>query len=176
MSTTPSVTVRPARPEDVEVIDALVRELAVYEKEPDAVEAVPQDFAVALFGPDPKVHCHVAEVTEPGGEAEVVGMALWYVTFSTWRGRHGLWLEDLFVRPERRGLGLGRKLLQALAAECTARGYARLEWWVLDWNTPAIGFYERLGAIAMSEWTTFRLTDDALERLAATGEAVVRGG
>ena len=156
------VTIRSARPDDVPVIDALVHELAVYEKAPDAVEATPDDFATALFGPDPRVHCHVAEITVPGGEPEVVGMALWYVTFSTWRGRHGIWLEDLFVRPAHRGLGIGRQLLQALAAECTARGYARLEWWVLDWNTPAHGFYRSLGASPQDEWTVWRLDGDAL--------------
>lgn len=158
----PEVTIRPARLDDVPTIDALVHELAVYEKEPDAVEATPDDFAAALFGPDPRVHCHVAEVTPPGGEPEVVGMALWYVTFSTWRGRHGIWLEDLFVRPAHRGLGVGRQLLQTLAAECTARGYARLEWWVLDWNTPAHGFYRSLGATPQDEWTVWRLDGEAL--------------
>lgn len=156
------VTIRPARLDDVPTIDALVHELAVYEKEPDAVEATPDDFAAALFGPDPRVHCHVAEVTPPGGEPEVVGMALWYVTFSTWRGRHGIWLEDLFVRPAHRGLGVGRQLLQTLAAECAARGYARLEWWVLDWNTPAHGFYRSLGATPQDEWTVWRLDGEAL--------------
>jgi GNAT superfamily N-acetyltransferase len=159
------VAIRPARLQDVFVIDSLVRELAFYEKEPDAVEAVPDDFAAALFGPDPRVHCHVAEVQDPGREPEVVGMALWYVTFSTWRGRHGIWLEDLFVRPERRGLGLGRRLLQALAAECVARGYARLEWWVLDWNSPAHGFYRSIGASPQDEWTVWRLHDEALDQL-----------
>ncbi|MFP5346172.1 MAG: N-acetyltransferase family protein [Actinomycetes bacterium] len=160
--------VRPATPDDVPVIDRLVRELAVYEKEPDAVEAVPEDFRVALFGPDPKVHCHVAEVVDDTGKAEVVGMALWYVTFSTWRGRHGIWLEDLFVRPGDRGLGLGRSLLQVLAAECTARGYARLEWWVLDWNSPAHAFYRSLGARPEDEWTVWRLDGDRLSALGGT--------
>lgn len=162
MPYTPAVTIRPALPDDVPVIDALVHELAVYEKEPDAVEATPDDFATALFAPDPRVHCHVAEVRLPGGEPQVVGMALWYVTFSTWRGRHGIWLEDLFVRPAHRGLGIGRQLLQALAAECSARGYARLEWWVLDWNTPAHGFYRSLGASPQDEWTVWRLDGEAL--------------
>jgi GNAT superfamily N-acetyltransferase len=158
--------VRPAAETDVDHIDALVRELAVYEKEPDAVEAAPEDFRTALFGPDPRVHCHVAEV-EADGEWQVVGMALWYVTFSTWRGRHGIWLEDLFVRPEHRGLGLGRALLRALAAECTARGYARLEWWVLDWNSPAHGFYRSIGARPEDEWTVWRLDGDGLSTLGA---------
>ncbi|MFP5335558.1 MAG: N-acetyltransferase family protein [Actinomycetes bacterium] len=162
--TSPTWRVRPAEPADVHAIDGLVRELAVYEKEPDAVEAVPDDFAAALFGPDPRVHCHVAEVDLPDGP-QVVGLALWYVTFSTWRGRHGIWLEDLFVRPERRGLGLGRALLSALAAECTARGWARLEWWVLDWNSPAHGFYASLGAVPQDEWTVWRLDGESLASL-----------
>jgi GNAT superfamily N-acetyltransferase len=160
--------VRPATESDVPVIDALVRELAVYEREPDAVEAAPEDFHRALFGPDPRVHCHVAEVADGDSSWQVAGMALWYVTFSTWRGRHGIWLEDLFVRPEHRGLGLGRALLQALAAECTERGWARLEWWVLDWNAPAHGFYRGAGALPQDEWTVWRLDGDALERFAAS--------
>jgi GNAT superfamily N-acetyltransferase len=168
--------VRAAEPRDVPAIDALVRELADYEREPDAVEATPEDFASALFGPDPRVHAHVVEVDldagagtgEATGGRAVVGMALWYVTFSTWRGRHGIWLEDLFVRPEHRGAGLGRALLQALAAEADRRGYARLEWWVLDWNTPAHGFYRSLGASPQDEWTVWRLDG---ERLTALGGA-----
>ncbi len=162
--TVPESRVRAVRPGDVETIDALVRELAVYEREPDAVEAGVDDFRSALFGPDPRVHCHVAEVRADGGW-QVVGMALWYVTFSTWRGRHGIWLEDLFVRPEHRGLGLGRSLLQTLAAECVARGWPRLEWWVLDWNEPARGFYRSLGAQPQEEWTTYRVDGEALRRL-----------
>ncbi|MFZ5872089.1 MAG: GNAT family N-acetyltransferase [Actinomycetota bacterium] len=168
----PSWQVRPAAPDDVHAIDALVRELAVYEREPDAVEASPEDFAAALFGSDPRVHCHVAEVRLDDGDPEVVGMALWYVTFSTWRGRHGIWLEDLFVRPEHRGLGLGRALLEALAAECTARGWARLEWWVLDWNSPAHGFYRSLGAAPQDEWTVWRLDGDDLDTLGSRRAAV----
>jgi GNAT superfamily N-acetyltransferase len=158
--------VRPAAETDVHAIDRLVRELAVYEREPDAVHAVPEDFHRALFCPEPLVHCHVAEVRHAGGTWEVVGMALWYVTFSTWRGRHGIWLEDLFVRPGHRGAGLGRALLEALAAECTLRGYARLEWWVLDWNAPAHAFYRSIGAAPQDEWTVWRMDG---ERLAALG-------
>jgi GNAT superfamily N-acetyltransferase len=172
--------VRPAVPADVPAIDALVRELAAYEREPDAVEARPEDFAAALFGPDPRVHAHVAEVDAGDGagggiggtcrgEPGVVGVALWYVTFSTWRGRHGIWLEDLFVRPEHRGLGLGRALLGELAAEADRRGYARFEWWVLDWNTPAQGFYRALGATPQDDWTVWRLDGDGLAELAGRG-------
>jgi GNAT superfamily N-acetyltransferase len=165
------VSIRMARPDDVPAIDGLVRELALYEREPDAVEATPDDFARALFGPDPRAHCHVAEVADDGTEPEVIGIALWFVTFSTWRGRHGIWLEDLFVRPERRGLGVGKALLQALAAECAARGYARLEWAVLDWNDPAHSFYRRAGATPQDEWTVWRLDGDALATFAIGGPA-----
>ena len=163
--TTPESRVRPAREEDVEAIDALVRELAVYEREPDAVEASTDDFGAALFGADPRVHCHVAQVRSDDGTWEVVGMALWYVTFSTWRGRHGIWLEDLFVRPQQRGLGLGRTLLRALAAECVLHGWTRLEWWVLDWNSPAHGFYRSIGAAPQDGWTVWRLDGEGLAGL-----------
>lgn len=159
--------IRAAVPEDVPTIDALVRELAAYEREPDAVVATPDAFRAALFGPNPRVHCHVAEIDGPGGP-EVVGFALWFVSFSTWRGRHGIWLEDLFVRPEQRRLGLGRALLEALAQVCVERGYRRLEWWVLDWNTSAHDFYRSLGAEPHTDWTTWRLDGDALTQLGRT--------
>jgi GNAT superfamily N-acetyltransferase len=158
--------VRPAAPGDVEQIDALVRELATYEREPDSVKATVDDFRAALFGSNPRVHCHVAEVSGPDGP-KIAGMALWFVSFSTWRGRHGIWLEDLFVQPEHRRLGLGRALLEALAQICVERGYQRLEWWVLDWNTLAHDFYRSLGAEPQSDWTTWRVHDEALTRLAA---------
>ena len=154
--------VRPAAPGDVPVVLALVRELAAYEREPDAVEATEAMLAAALFGPAPTASCHVAV----DADDEVVGFALWYVTFSTWRGVPGLWLEDLFVRPSARGTGLGRALLQTLARVCVDRGYARFEWWVLDWNAPAIGFYRSLGAVPQDEWTTFRVDGAALTALA----------
>ena len=153
--------VRPATPADVPVLLALVHELAVYEREPDAVETTESMLHDALFGASPVATCHVAE-----SEGEVVGLALWYVTFSTWKGVPGLWLEDLFVRESARGTGLGRALLQALAAVCVERGYARFEWWVLDWNAPAIGFYRSLGAEAQQDWTTYRVDGDALRGLA----------
>lgn len=162
-----SWTVRPATPDDVVSIVALVRELAVYEREPDAVRATPQDFAVALFADNPLVHCLVAEVSGEDGARDVVGIAVWYRTFSTWEGRHGIWLEDLFVSPNSRGLGIGKALLEALAAECVARGYSRFEWWVLDWNEPAHDFYRSLGARPEDEWTVWRLDGDDLARLGA---------
>jgi GNAT superfamily N-acetyltransferase len=152
--------IRTARPGDVSVLLQLVHELAVYEKEPDAVEATEQLLADALFGAAPVAFCHVAEV-----DGDVVGFALWYVTFSTWKGRPGLWLEDLFVRPAARGSGLGKALLQALAQICVERGYARFEWWVLDWNVDAQGFYRSIGARPEDEWTVWRLDGDALTDL-----------
>jgi len=159
------MTVRPATIDDVPRILELVHELATYEREPDAVEATASDFVAALFPPSatPTAFAHVAEV-----DGEVVGMAVWFVSFSTWRGRNGIWLEDLFVRPEHRGSGLGRALLEALAQVCVERGWRRLEWWVLDWNEPSIAFYRSLGATAEDSWTTFRLTDDALTALAGS--------
>lgn len=163
--------VRPAEERDAEAIAELVRELARYEREPDAAEASADDLRAALFGSSPLVHAHVAEVCSGdrgAGDAarEVVGMAVWFVTFSTWKGRHGLWLEDLFVRPEHRRLGLGRALLSSLAAVCIERGWPRLEWWVLDWNEPAHRFYRSLGARAEDEWTTWRLDGSALGQAA----------
>jgi GNAT superfamily N-acetyltransferase len=154
--------IRLAERADVPVLLQLVRELAEYEREPDAVVATEDDLARALFD-DGTATAHVA--LDPAGE--VVGFALWYVTFSTWTGRPGMWLEDLFVRPSSRGAGLGTALLQALAGVCVERGYPRFEWWVLDWNEPARGFYRSLGAVAQEEWTTFRVDGDALTALAA---------
>ena len=157
--------IRLAAPSDVPVVLELVRELAVYEKEPDAVLATEQDLHDALFGPDPSAGCHVAE-----HEGAVVGFALWYRTFSTWQGKPGLWLEDLFVRPEARGTGLGRALLVALAQEAVSRGWTRFEWWVLDWNTPAHGFYRSLGARPEDAWTVWRVDGDALASLARSDQ------
>jgi GNAT superfamily N-acetyltransferase len=156
--------VRAAVAADVESIGALVRELADYERELDAVLATVDDFRAALFGSNPRAHCHVAEVSGPDGPV-VVGIALWFVSFSTWRGRHGVWLEDLYVQPEYRRLGLGRALLEALAQICVERGYRRLEWSVLDWNTSAQDFYRSLGAEPQSEWTTWRIDNEALVKL-----------
>ena len=156
------MTIREATPDDVPAILGLVCDLAAYEREPDAVRATEQHFHAALFPSDgsPTTFAHVAEV-----DGEVVGMALWYLTFSTWTGVNGIWLEDLFVQPAHRGTGLGRELLATLARTCVERGYQRLEWWVLDWNEPSIGFYKRLGAVPQDEWTTFRLADAALTEL-----------
>lgn len=155
--------IRLAVPADVPVLLQLVRELAVFEREPDAVLATEEDLHAALFGADPSASCHVAE---DGGR--VVGFALWYRTFSTWQGKPGLWLEDLYVRPEARGTGTGKALLVELARTAVERGWTRFEWWVLDWNTGAQGFYRSLGARPEDEWTVWRVDGDALTALAAT--------
>jgi GNAT superfamily N-acetyltransferase len=151
------VSVRPVRPDDVPAVVALVRELAEYEKAVHEVRLTEEQLTAALFGDRPALFGHVAEI-----EGEVVGIALWFLNFSTWRGTHGVYLEDLYVQPQHRGRGLGRELLRTLAELCVERGYSRLEWWVLDWNTPSIDFYKAAGAVPMDEWTVFRLTDDAL--------------
>jgi GNAT superfamily N-acetyltransferase len=153
--------IRAATAADVPVVVRLVHELAAYEREPDAVVATEDDFRTALFGPSPRVHCLVA--ADDAGE--VVGFAVYFVNFSTWLGTHGIYLEDLFVRPAARGAGHGRALLTELARIAVERGYGRVEWAVLDWNEPAQGFYAGLGARPMDEWTTWRLTGDALRSL-----------
>lgn len=155
--------IREARPEDVEAICQRIVDLAVYEREPDAATGTPEDLRRALFGADPAVFCHVAETTGPDGGTEIAGIALWFLTYSTWQARHGIWLEDLFVLPEHRGSGMGLALLQTLAGICRERGYKRLEWCVLDWNEPSIRFYESVGARPQSDWTTYRLAGEALE-------------
>ncbi|MFI6355883.1 GNAT family N-acetyltransferase [Streptomyces sp. NPDC050743] len=154
--------IRPAIPADIPVIHALVRELAEYEKAPHEAEATQEQLREALFGERPAAFAHMA-VDDATGEA--VGFALWFLNFSTWRGVHGIYLEDLYVRPGARGGGHGRALLTELARICVERGYGRLEWSVLDWNRPAIGFYEALGARPQDEWTVYRLTDEALAAL-----------
>ncbi len=160
----PDTAVRPATPADVPAMLRLVRDLAEYEKSLDEVDMSEGQLAGALFpdGRDPALFAHVAEV-----DGEVVGMALWFLSFSTWAGTHGIWLEDLYVDPHHRGSGLGQRLLRTLAQVCVDRGYHRLEWWVLDWNTPSIGFYESIGAGAQDEWTRFRLEGADLTALVA---------
>lgn len=158
-----SAAIRPARPDDVPHLLRLIRDLAAYEREPNAVHATEADLTAALFptAAAPAAHALVAQV-----EGAVVAMALWFATFSTWTGRQGMWLEDLYVDPAHRGAALGQALLAELAAECVRRGWPRLEWTVLDWNTPALGFYRGLGAQPLADWTTQRLTGDALLSLA----------
>ena len=155
------VTIRPAAAGDVPRIVELIRELAEYERSLDQVTATEDDLRAALFAARPAVFAHVAEAAD-----EVVGFALWFLNYSTWLGRHGIYLEDLYVNPAMRGRGIGKALLAELAATCVRHGYGRLEWWVLDWNAPAIGFYRSIGAEPMSEWTVQRLTGPPLSRLA----------
>jgi len=159
---TMSLTIRPAAPADAGLVLAFIRELAEYERLAHEVVATERDIAEALFGPTPRVFADIAE-----WNGDPAGFALWFYNFSTFRGRHGLYLEDLFVRPAFRGHGIGKGLLQHLARRCMAEGLARLEWWVLDWNEPALAFYRSIGAVPMNEWTVQRVTGDALERLAS---------
>lgn len=159
-----ATAIRPATAADLPDIVRLVRELAAYEREPDAVQGDETDFGAVLFPQDgaPTAFCHVAEAEDAGGERRVVGIALWYLTFSTWESRNGMWLEDLYVEEAHRGTGLGAALLRTLAGVCLERGYTRLEWVVLRWNEPSIRFYESVGAVPMDQWETYRLTGDAL--------------
>ena len=169
-----SFTIRPARPEDVPAVVSMVYQLAEYERAaPRECQLTEEHLRAALFAPAPAVFCHLA-IDDSGGKAdasgEPLGMSLWFLNFSTWTGRHGIYLEDLYVTPSARGRGVGRALLGALAQECVRRGYARLDWWVLHWN-PARDFYAALGAVPMDDWIPYRLTGGALERLAeATGQ------
>lgn len=151
--------VRPATREDIPTILALIRELAIYEKAEHEAQATVDQLDAALFGDRPTVYAIVAAPT-PGGP--VTGFALYFLNFSTWLGVNGIYLEDLYVQQDQRGTGLGRALLQTLAQIAVARGYGRVEWSVLTWNTPSIGFYESIGACAQDEWQTMRLTGSAL--------------
>ena len=144
----------------------MVCELAEYEKARHEVLSSEELFAEALFCEEPAVWCSIVEHTSGGGW-EVAGMAVWFVNFHTWTAQHSIWLDDLYVRERYRGLGYGRALLQHLAETCVERGYPRLDWWVLDWNEHAIGFYRSLGVVGMDEWTVQRLTGPALEQLAS---------
>ncbi|AZM90290.1 MULTISPECIES: GNAT family N-acetyltransferase [Streptomyces] len=157
--------IRAAVVDDVAEIHSMIRELAEYEKVPHEARATEEQLRGALFGERPAVFAHIAE----SGSGEVVGFAVWFLSFSTWRGVHGIYLEDLYVRPGARGGGYGRALLAELARTCVERGYERLEWSVLKWNAPTIGFYEALGARPQDEWSVYRLTDGALARLGGAG-------
>ncbi len=152
---------RVAQRDDVDGILACIRHLAEYEKEPDAVANTATLLEGSLFGAEPRVFCHVVE-----RDSVVVGIAIWFLTYSTWTGRHGVWLEDLYVQEAQRGRSYGKALIASLAEVCVARGYSRLEWTVLDWNAPSIAFYRSIGAEPMTEWTTQRLTGGALASLA----------
>ena len=154
--------IRDAVPGDEPVILKFIEDLADYERLRNEVVATPDDLHRELFGPSPKVFCQIAEV-----DGTPAGFALWYYTFSTFQGRHGIWLEDLFVDPARRGSGVGKALLRNLAARCVREGLGRLEWAVLDWNAPSIDFYRRQGATFMDDWRLCRVTGEALLRLGA---------
>ena len=156
--------IRPATPADVPVILRFVRDLAAFEREPDAVEATEPMLHDALFGDRPAAEAVIAE-----DATGALGFALFFHNFSTWAGRRGIYLEDLYVTPEARGRGVGGALLRHIAALAVARGCARFEWSVLDWNAEAIAFYRRMGAVGMDEWTVQRVSGDALRRLAASG-------
>lgn len=159
--------IRQVEPADVPRICQLVGDLAEYERAADQAQMTDSQLDDALFGGQPSLFGQVAEV-----DGVVVGFAVWFRNFSTWRGRHGIYLEDLFVAPEHRGSGIGKQLLAVLAEKCVSEGYSRLEWSVLDWNAPSIAFYRSLGAIPMDGWTVYRLTDGALAELA---ELAARG-
>jgi len=158
---TPPFRIRPAVPDDSPAIAELVRELAIYEKLEAFAKATAEDFRRHLFGPRPFAEVLIAEV-----DGKAVGLALFFHTFSTFRGQPGIYLEDLFVQPEHRGLGIGKALLGSLAKLALGRGCGRLEWAVLDWNEPALGFYKSLGAGPLDEWITYRIADEPLARLA----------
>ena len=152
--------IRSARSEESAVILQLIKDLAEYEKAPDQVEATESDLKATIFGKEPKVFCDVVEV-----DGEIAGMAIWFLNYSTWQGKHGIYLEDLFIKPEYRGRGYGKALLVHLAKLCEKKGFGRFQWWVLDWNSPAIEFYRSLGAEAMDEWTVYRVSGKALKDL-----------
>lgn len=155
------MSIRPATINDTDEILAMIYELALYEKAPDEAKATREQIIASFFTEEPKVFCEIVEV-----DGLIAGFAIWFLNYSTWQGKHGIYLEDLFVRPQYRGKGFGKALPKHLAAICEERGYGRFQWWVLDWNQPAIDFYKSLGAIAMDEWTVFRVSEQALTQLA----------
>ena len=155
-----SLNIRRARPGEAGLVLSFVRELADYEKLLHEMEATEAGIDAALFGANPRLFCEIAE-----WDGEPVGFAVWFVNFSTFSGRHGIYLEDLYVRPSHRGKGLGKALLVYLARECVDNGWSRLQWAVLDWNAPSIAFYKSLGAMPMDEWTVYRLTGGPLDSL-----------
>jgi GNAT superfamily N-acetyltransferase len=156
-----ALIIRRARPVEAGLVLSLVRELAEYEKLLHEVAATEADIGAALFGSNPRLFCEIAE-----SEGEPVGFAIWFINFSTFSGRSGVYLEDLFVRPAHRGKGIGKALLAHLAKQCVANGWARLQWSVLDWNTPSIEFYKSLGAVLKDEWTVCQVGGPALTALA----------
>ncbi|HZN71731.1 MAG TPA: GNAT family N-acetyltransferase [Micromonosporaceae bacterium] len=160
-----TISIRPVRPEDVPAVVEMVHELAAFERAPEQCRLTADQLHQAMFGPQPALFGHVAVADQP------VGFTLWFLNFSTWEGVHGIYLEDLYVKPAARGTGAGRALLAALARCCVERGYQRLDWWVLHWN-PARDFYHSIGAVAMDEWIPYRLTGARLHELAARAHEV----
>lgn len=160
MSVAP-LRIRPAAAGDAALIHAFILELAEFERLRHEVEASVEQIAAALSGPQPRAFCDIAE-----WDGEPVGFALWFYNFSTFLGRHGIYVEDVYVREESRGRGVGKALLAHLARRCVAEGLGRLEWWVLDWNRPALDFYGSIGAVPMDEWTVHRVAGEALTKLA----------
>lgn len=156
-----SVTIRSALPADLPEIFRYIHALAEYEKAPAEVVLSLADLETSLFCENPQVYCELSQLGD-----EITGIAIWHLNYSTWLGKHGIYLEDLFVDPKYRGAGHGKALLVRLAQICVERGYPRFQWWVLDWNEPAINFYKSIGAIPMDEWTVFRLSGDALRNFA----------
>ena len=159
-----SVIIRPATVADLPDIFRFIHDLAEYEKAPNEVVLSITDLEQSLFGQAPSVFCLISE--EAG---EVSGFAVWHLNYSTWLGKHGVYLEDLYVDPKFRGAGHGKALLRKLAQICIEKGYARLQWWVLDWNKSAIDFYKSIGAQPMDEWTVFRVSGSSLAKLAKEG-------
>ena len=152
--------IRPAKREEVGEVLQLIQDLATYEKAPDQVEASEDDLLNTIFVKDPRVFCDLVEV-----DGQIAGMAIWFLNYSTWQAKHGIYLEDLYIKPEFRARGYGKALLKHLAQICDKEGYGRLQWWVLDWNSPAIEFYKSFGAEAMDEWTVYRTSGQALKNL-----------
>jgi GNAT superfamily N-acetyltransferase len=152
--------IRQAKQDDAVVILQLIKDLALYEKAPDEVRVTEKEILETIFAPNPSVFADLIEI-----DGQVVAIAIWFLNYSTWQGKHGIYLEDLYVKPEFRGRGYGRALLQHLAKICLERGYGRFQWWVLDWNSPAIEFYRSLGAEAMDDWTVYRLSGQKLKEL-----------
>ena len=159
-----SVKIRSAEISDLPVILRFIHDLAKYEKAPNEVELSLSELEESLFTKTPQVYCLISEA-----DGKATGFAVWHLNYSTWLGRHGIYLEDLYVDPNYRGLGHGKALLRKLAQICIERGYKRLQWWVLDWNESAIEFYKSIGAQPMDEWTVFRVSGSSLEKLATEG-------
>ena len=158
--------IRPARPSEAALIQELIYELAVFEKAPESAQATVEQISGTFFADHPAVFCDLIE----DEHQTVVGLAIWFLNYSTWTGTHGIYLEDLYIRPEARGKGYGKAVLAHLASICLERGYHRLQWWVLDWNEKAIDFYKGLGATFMDEWTVMRVDGAALSALSAINQ------